>query len=59
MQERSGEVRNWLLELIQQFGRVKLEAMGETVSLRRRHRDWYLRCAERAEQELIRSHQAA
>ncbi len=59
MQERGGEVRYRLLEIIQQYGRDKLEEMGEVVSLRRRHRDWYLGLAEQAEQELVGRQQAA
>ena len=57
--ERSGEIRYWLLEIIQQYGREKLEAMGEAVILSRRHRDWFLGLAEQAEQELVGRHQAA
>ena len=59
MQERSGEVRYRLLEIIQQFGQKQLEAMGEAISIRRCHRDWYLGLAEQAEQELVGGHQAA
>ena len=46
-----------LLEVIQQFGREKLEAKGEEIILSRRHRDWYLGLAEQAEQELMGKHQ--
>ncbi len=59
MQERSGYVRYRLLEIIQQFGREKLEAMGEAMSLSRHHRDWYQGLAEQAEPELVGRHQAA
>lgn len=52
MQERSGNARYRLLEVIRQFGWEKLEARGEAIILSRRHRDWYLALAERAEQEL-------
>ncbi len=59
MQERSGDARYWLLEVIQQFGREKLEVKGEVTIFRRRHRDWYLGLAEQAEQELMGKHQGA
>jgi predicted ATPase/DNA-binding CsgD family transcriptional regulator len=57
MQERSGGARYRLLEVIRQFGWEKLEARGEAISLSRRHRDWYLKLAEQAEQELTGKHQ--
>ncbi len=53
-QERDDRVRYRLLEVIQQFGREKLEARGEAAILSRRHRDWYLALAE---QELVGKHQ--
>jgi predicted ATPase/DNA-binding CsgD family transcriptional regulator/Tfp pilus assembly protein PilF len=58
-EERSGDARYRLLEVIRQFGREKLEAKGEAIILSRRHRDWYLRLAEQAEQELTGTHQGA
>jgi len=57
MQERSDDARYWLLEVIRQFGREKLEAKGEVIVLSRRHRDWYLGLAEQAEKELMGKHQ--
>src|SRR5215470_4987309 len=58
-EERSGDTRYRLLEVIRQFGREKLEAKGEAIVLSRRHRDWYLGLAEQAEQELTGKHQGA
>src|SRR6266702_7191294 len=52
MQERSGDDRYRLLEVIRQFGWEKLEAKGEATILSRRHRDWYVGLAEQAEQAL-------
>jgi non-specific serine/threonine protein kinase len=52
-----GATRYRLLEFIWQFGREKLETREETLSLSRRHRDWYLRLAEQAEPELAGKHQ--
>src|SRR5262249_53629488 len=57
MQERSGDARYRLLEVIRQFGWEKLEARGEALILSRRHRDWYLRLAEQGEQGLMGKHQ--
>ena len=56
-EERSGDARYRLLEVIRQFGWEKLEAKGETIILGRRHRNWYLRLAVQAEQELTGKHQ--
>ncbi|MBI3961283.1 MAG: tetratricopeptide repeat protein, partial [Deinococcus sp.] len=51
--ERPGEgERYWLLETVRQYGGEKLQEAGEEASVRRRHRDWYLALAERAEPEL-------
>jgi len=58
-EERSGDARYRLLEVIRQFGREKLEIKGEAIVLSRRHRDWYLGLAEQAEQELTGNHQGA
>ncbi len=58
-EERIGDARYRLLEVIWQFGREKLEAKGEAIILSRRHRDWYLGLAEQAEQELTGTHQGA
>jgi predicted ATPase/DNA-binding CsgD family transcriptional regulator/predicted negative regulator of RcsB-dependent stress response len=59
MQERSGDARYRLLEVIRQFGWEKLEARGEALMVGRRHRDWYLGLAEQAEQELTGKQQGA
>ena len=40
------------LETFRQYGAVKLEIAGEAEALRKRHADWYLCLAERAEIEL-------
>ena len=58
-EERSGDARYRLLEVIRQFGWEKLEAKGETIILGRRHRNWYLGLAEQAEQELMGKHQGS
>jgi predicted ATPase/DNA-binding CsgD family transcriptional regulator len=58
-EERSGDARYRLLEVIRQFGWEKLEARGEAIILGRRHRDWYLGLAEQAEQELTGKQQGA
>jgi len=41
-----------LLETVRVYAREKLVAAGEDETVRRRHRDWYLQFAERAEHEL-------
>jgi predicted ATPase len=41
-----------LLETVRQYGRDRLLEMGEEEALRRRHRDWFLALAERAEPEI-------
>ncbi len=51
VEEHAGEARYRLLEIIRQYAAGKLQAAGEEAELRRRHRDWYLRLAERAEPE--------
>lgn len=38
-----------MLETIRQYGRERLAEIGEEVTLRRRHRDYYLRLIEKAE----------
>jgi predicted ATPase/DNA-binding CsgD family transcriptional regulator len=53
MEERKGEARYRLLETIRQYAWHKLEASGETASLRSRHLDWYLDIAEASETELL------
>ena len=56
---REGEARYTLLETVRQYGRERLEELGETAQARRRHRDWYLALAERAEPELHGPNQLA
>jgi predicted ATPase/DNA-binding CsgD family transcriptional regulator len=59
MEDREGEARYRLLETVREYGRARLEEAGETDSARRRHRDWYLALAERAEPELRGPNQIA
>jgi predicted ATPase/DNA-binding CsgD family transcriptional regulator len=56
--ELAGETRYRLLETIREYAREKLKAAGEAAALRRRHRDWYLALAERADPELVGRDQA-
>jgi predicted ATPase/DNA-binding SARP family transcriptional activator len=51
VEEHGGEARYRLLEIIRQYATEKLRAAGEETEVRRRHLDWYLRLAERAEPE--------
>ncbi len=51
-EERNGEVRYRLLEMIRQYGRDRLLESGEIDVVRRRHRDWYLELAEQADRLL-------
>ena len=57
--EQNGEVRYRFLETVRQYGLEKLDESGETEAIRKRHRDWYLGLAERAEPELQGVKQAA
>ncbi|MGW5147254.1 protein kinase domain-containing protein [Rhodococcus koreensis] len=50
-------VRFRMLETLRAYGYEKLEQSGETVTLRRRHRDWYEALALTAEAEWISAHQ--
>ncbi|OUS82232.1 LuxR C-terminal-related transcriptional regulator, partial [Rhodococcus sp. NCIMB 12038] len=50
-------VRFRMLETLREYGCEKLEQMGETVTLRRRHRDWYEALALEAEAEWISARQ--
>jgi predicted ATPase len=52
VEERGKEVRYKLLEMVRQYGREKLIEAEEESILSRRHREWYLGLAERAEPEL-------
>jgi non-specific serine/threonine protein kinase len=44
-----GQTRHRLLETVRQYGQAKLRAADEDSTVRRRHRDWYLDLAERAD----------
>jgi predicted ATPase/DNA-binding CsgD family transcriptional regulator len=49
---RNGEARYRLLETIRQYGREKARASGESVTVQRRHLEWYLHVAEQGQSEL-------
>lgn len=49
---QNGETRYRLLETVRQYGRHRLHEAGEVLDVGRRHRDWYLDLAERADPEL-------
>ncbi len=51
-EELHGDIRYRLLETIRHYSRERLQESGETDLVRRRHLDWYLGLAERAEPEL-------
>ena len=53
------EARYRLLETVRQYGDEKLQSAGEAAEVRRRHRDWYLRLAERGEPALYGREQKA
>ncbi len=57
--EHSGSVRYRFLETVRQYARDRLGESDEEAVVRRRHRDWYLAFAERAEQELAGPRQAS
>jgi predicted ATPase/DNA-binding CsgD family transcriptional regulator/class 3 adenylate cyclase len=46
------EARYRLLETVRQYSRDRLLEVGEATEVRKRHRDWYLGLAERADPEL-------
>ncbi|MCQ4118770.1 ATP-binding protein [Rhodococcus tibetensis] len=48
-----GVVRYRLLETVREYGRERIQESGEHVTVRRRHRDWYLQLAVRADAEWI------
>ncbi|MFI7705052.1 ATP-binding protein [Nonomuraea sp. NPDC049480] len=50
-EEQPQAVRYRLLETIRQYGRDRLRESGEEVALKRRHRDWYLDLATRAQND--------
>jgi predicted ATPase/class 3 adenylate cyclase len=52
MEEQEGEARYRLLETVRQYSRDKLLEVGEAESVRRRHRNFFLDLAERAEPEI-------
>lgn len=58
VEDREGDTRYRLYEIVRQYSREKLQEAGEAVDVRRRHGDWYLRLAERAEPELLRADQS-
>ena len=53
VQFEEDQARYRLLETIRLYARDKLVAAGEEALIRGRHRDWYLRLAEKAERHLI------
>ncbi|RVW10844.1 LuxR family transcriptional regulator [Prescottella agglutinans] len=56
--EESGSVlRYGMLETLRDYGLEKLDEVGERTECRRRHRDWYLGLAERADADWIGPHQ--
>ena len=50
--ERDGHARYRLLDSVRQYGRERLEESGDADDVQRRHRDWYLDFAERANPKL-------
>jgi predicted ATPase/DNA-binding CsgD family transcriptional regulator len=52
VETRTGEPRYRLLETIRQYSRTRRGMSGEAAAVQRRHGDWYLALAERAEAEL-------
>lgn len=58
VEDRGAEIRYRQLETIRQYGHDRLRESGAAPSVRGRHRDWFLRLAERAEPELLGKHQA-
>jgi predicted ATPase len=50
--------RFWMLETIRDYGLERLDELGETDALRRRHAEWFLAFAERAEPHLDAAGQA-
>ncbi|MDV7090252.1 protein kinase domain-containing protein [Rhodococcus opacus] len=56
-EEPDAVVRYRLLETLRDYGREKLQESGDSMSIRRRHRDWYQRLVFRAEAEWISDRQ--
>ncbi|MBA2450897.1 MAG: tetratricopeptide repeat protein, partial [Chloroflexi bacterium] len=52
-EELDGVARYGLLETIRQYAAERLREAGEESTLRDRHCEWFLACAERAEPELV------
>ncbi|WP_231569522.1 ATP-binding protein [Prescottella defluvii] len=52
-EEADRTVRYRMLDTIREFGQEKLEAVGESEALHRRHRDWYERLVLRARADWI------
>jgi non-specific serine/threonine protein kinase len=57
VEERRGEARYRLLATIRQYGQDKLHECAEAGTVRRHHRDWYARLAERVESETLEAEQ--
>lgn len=58
IQERTGSVvRFRMLETLRQYGMEKLERTGETMIIRRQHRDWFEKLAHESEVDWISSRQ--
>ena len=55
---RHAEERFWMLETIREYSAERLEFQGDGDSLRKRHTDYFLRLAEKAEPHLTGSQQA-
>ena len=56
--DHSVSVRYRFLETVRQYARDRLLESGEELTVRKRHRDWYLTFAEQGEQELAGPQQA-
>ncbi len=52
MESHRGEARYRLLETVRQYARDRLREAGDADNVQRRHRDWYLHLAERADSRL-------
>lgn len=53
VEDRAEEARYRLLETVREYCRERLKEAGELASMSRRHRDWFLALAKRANPELI------
>ncbi len=54
---RAGHTRYLMLETIRDYGQDKLHEAGESLALRRRHRDWYYRLLASARAEWVSDRQ--